>query len=531
VKPYRERMEQEAARLRAALRRLETTSGQHRAVAPDFQGIRRAHGAWVTVRRFDQARYDTLARELRAVEARLAAALAAPPGGRRLVVLVGCVATKRPAELDERGIARRWPAADVYTSPLWARRRAYAERQAPGAWAILSARHGLLRPDQPIAPYDATLAELTPRERQGWAHSCARAVLDHGPAHALRVEVHAGELYWRGLAAELERAGVEVALPVRGLAIGQQLQWYRQQEEHAAAARAATSSPTPSSPLTLKCQNEEDAAMPQPTAAQAPAGADVARTTSQLLAALEACWAAIRRQHPEVPAAVLVVAAGSDRRQGLFKWGHYARLRWRPRPVEGAGGGGAAALPEVLVAGEGLERPALEVMGTLVHEAAHAVADVRQLQDTSRDGRYHNRRYRQVAEELGLEVEEMAPYGHARTTMRPQTAARYAAQVEELAAALVLYRVAEAAPQRRRRTTAAGDEDGQGQDDGTRAGEDLDDDQEDDDERGRRRDYNLVPALCACGRRLRIARSVLAAGPITCGLCGADFEAVEPDDA
>ena len=117
MKPYRERMEQEAARLRAALRRLETTSGQHRAVAPDFQGIRRAHGAWVTVRRFDQARYDTLARELRAVEARLAAALAAPPG-RRLVVLVGCVATKRPAELYERGITRRWPAVDVYTSPL-----------------------------------------------------------------------------------------------------------------------------------------------------------------------------------------------------------------------------------------------------------------------------------------------------------------------------------------------------------------------------------------------------------------------------
>jgi hypothetical protein len=524
---YRERMEASAARVRAALARLAEVSTPRPAGAPGH--CRQLHelGRPVPVRRFDQARHDQLAAELRAVEARLAAALALPAGGRLLVVLVGCVATKRPAELDERGIARRWPAADVYTSALWAKRRAYAERTAPGAWAILSARHGLLRPDEPIAPYDATLAERSPLQRSGWAHQVARAVLDHGPGHALRVEVHAGELYWRGLAAELERAGVEVALPVRGLAIGQQLAWYRQQEERAAAARAATSSPTPSRLLTLKCQNEEDAPVPQQSTALAPAGADVDRPTSQLLAVLERCWAAIRRQHPEVPAAVVVVAAGSDRRQGLFKWGHFAALRWRPRPVEGEGGGGAAALPEVLVAGEGLERPPLEVVGTLLHEAAHAVADVRQLRDTSRDGRYHNRRYRQVAEELGLDVEEMAPYGHARTTMRPQTAARYADQVEELAAALVLYRVAEVAPQRRRRTTTAVGDDGQGQDDGTGAGEDLDDD-----ERGAgRRDYNLAPALCACAppRRLRVARSVLAAGPITCGLCGSDFEAVEPD--
>jgi hypothetical protein len=29
--------------------------------------------------------------------------------------------------------------------------------------------------------------------------------------------------------------------------------------------------------------------------------------------------------------------------------------------------------------------------------------------------------------------------------------------------------------------------------------------------------------VCDCGRRIRVAPSVLDAGPITCGICGADF--------
>ena len=154
----------------------------------------------------DPARREAVAGALRWVEERMAAALAVPPGGRLLVVLVGCVATKRPAELDERGRAREWPAADVYTSPLWTARRAYAEREAPGAWAILSARHGLLRPDAPILPYDATLGKLPVRERSGWAHHVAGDLYDFGPAHALRVELHAGEPYCAELAVLLERA-------------------------------------------------------------------------------------------------------------------------------------------------------------------------------------------------------------------------------------------------------------------------------------------------------------------------------------
>jgi hypothetical protein len=45
---------------------------------------------------------------------------------------------------------------------------------------------------------------------------------------------------------------------------------------------------------------------------------------------------------------------------------------------------------------------------------------------------------------------------------------------------------------------------------------------------GRVSSNNGVAARCGCGRRIRVAASVLEAGPITCGLCGSDFEPVGP---
>ena len=70
-----------------------------------------------------------------------------PPPHPPDIILVGCVKTKRPA---------RSPAKDLYTSPLWRCRQAYAEsRGVP--WYILSALHGLLDPDRRIDPYELAL--------------------------------------------------------------------------------------------------------------------------------------------------------------------------------------------------------------------------------------------------------------------------------------------------------------------------------------------------------------------------------------
>jgi hypothetical protein len=205
------------------------------------------------------------------------------------------------------------------------------------------------------------------------------------------------------------------------------------------------------------------------------------RAASLLVAALEHARQTIRYRHPDVPDAVVVVASGSEGKR--LNLGHFAPHRWQ---VSGAD------RHEVLIGGEGLHRSPLEVLGTLLHEAAHGLAQARGVQDTSRQGRYHNRRYAQLGRELGLEVTTVKPIGWSATTVPEPTAAGYAGQLEELQAALVLWR-----RQEHRLGT------------GTRS-------------------RNLLAAACGCGRRIRAAKAALAEAPIVCGACTHPFEPADP---
>ena len=204
---------------------------------------------------------------------------------------------------------------------------------------------------------------------------------------------------------------------------------------------------------------------------------------SVLVAALEHAWQRIRSRHPEVPEAVLVVASGAEGKR--LNLGHFAPHRWQ---VNGAD------RHEVLVGGEGLSRGPVDVLGTLLHEAAHGLAQARGITDTSRQGRYHNRRYATLAAELGLEVTSVKPIGWSATTVPEPTASVYAGQLEELAAALVLWR-------RQEQRIGPG---------------------------GRSR--NLLAAACGCGRRIRVAKTTLAEAPILCGACQQPFEPADPND-
>jgi hypothetical protein len=206
---------------------------------------------------------------------------------------------------------------------------------------------------------------------------------------------------------------------------------------------------------------------------------------SRLVAALEHAWTAIRTRHPDVPQVVIVVASGSDPRGRRLYLGHFAAGRWQltNQPTDRA---------EVLVSGEGLQRSPIDVLGTLLHEAAHGLAYARKLGDTSRQGRYHNRRYATLAQELGLDVAHLPPIGWSATSVPEATAARYGEVLAGLAEALVLWRRAEQAS-----PSAPG------------------------------RSRNALACSCACGRRIRVARSVLELAPILCGGCAQPFE---PED-
>lgn len=203
--------------------------------------------------------------------------------------------------------------------------------------------------------------------------------------------------------------------------------------------------------------------------------------SAPLVAALEASWAAIRARHPEVPAVVVVVGAGSGgAAAGGMKLGHFAAMRWRH---------GEQDVPEVFIGGEGLARGPLDVLGTLLHEAAHALAHAREVKDTSRQGRYHNRKYAALAKEVGLDVAEVPVIGWSGTTVRTDTASGYRVEVDALAAALTLWRHRELERPRGGRTSS----------------------------------NNPLPCTCDCGRRIRVAQATLDDGPILCGLCGEPF--------
>ncbi|MGH3233143.1 MAG: hypothetical protein ACRDOH_07785 [Streptosporangiaceae bacterium] len=203
----------------------------------------------------------------------------------------------------------------------------------------------------------------------------------------------------------------------------------------------------------------------------------------RLVAALDRAWAAVRARHPDVPEVVIALGAGSaGNAPGTLTLGHFAGDRWQ----RGDGG----SLPEMFVAGEGLGRGARAVLGTVLHEAAHGLASTRGIRDTSRQGRYHNTRYRRLAEELGLAVAQVDGIGWSGTTVTDAAAAVYAAEIGDLAGALVAWRH----PERRGGGRAGGSNNG-------------------------------LAARCGCGRRIRVAPAVYDAGPITCGICGGDFTA------
>lgn len=201
--------------------------------------------------------------------------------------------------------------------------------------------------------------------------------------------------------------------------------------------------------------------------------------TPALVRAIENTWFAIRANHPDTPEVVVTLGSGT-KSKGLVL-GHFAARRWIR---------GEQEISELFVGGEGLQLGAEGLLGTLLHEAAHGVANTRGVQDTSRQGRFHNRKFLAIGLEMGLELEQDPQLGWSNTSVPEATLKRYARQLRSLREALVAYRVGEA--------VSTG---------------------------GRTNNNNGVSAVCGCGRKIRVAESVLAAAPIICGLCITPFTA------
>ena len=75
---------------------------------------------------------------------------------------------------------------------------------------------------------------------------------------------------------------------------------------------------------------------------------------------------------------------------------------------------------EINLCAEYLNRPYEETCGTLLHEMVHLLNLQDGVQDTSRSGTYHNKKFKETAEAHGLIVEKGEKYGWHKTSLSPE---------------------------------------------------------------------------------------------------------------
>ena len=134
--------------------------------------------------------------------------------------LISCVRKKRPAPAL---------AKDLYLSEWFLRARGFVEATGH-PWFILSAKYGLVAPDQLLAPYEETLNRTGIAGRRAWARG-VEAQMDEQLPDFYRVVVLAGQRYREFLMDYLSRRWV-VEVPLEGLRIGEQLSWLGRQMAH-----------------------------------------------------------------------------------------------------------------------------------------------------------------------------------------------------------------------------------------------------------------------------------------------------------
>lgn len=133
----------------------------------------------------------------------------------RKIALISCSAEK---------LGRRAPAQELYTSQLFKKSAAWVRQQGITEWFVISAMYGLVRPEQPLPPYNYTMRNKTPEERAAWNLEIA-TYLDAWIPEGEQVEIvlMAGEAYagWIPMVAPFAK----VTQPMQGMQIGERLQF------------------------------------------------------------------------------------------------------------------------------------------------------------------------------------------------------------------------------------------------------------------------------------------------------------------
>jgi hypothetical protein len=115
---------------------------------------------------------------------------------------------------------------------------------------------------------------------------------------------------------------------------------------------------------------------------------------SDVITQLELAWKEIQSEHEDLPDAVITSSRRRQKSERQMRGQHCTNV-WKV---------GDVYLAEITIFGERFFDGAAQVMQTLLHEAAHALAQVREIKDTSNKGRFHNKKFVLLAEEVGLEA-------------------------------------------------------------------------------------------------------------------------------
>lgn len=247
-------------------------------------------------------------------------------------------------------------------------------------------------------------------------------------------------------------------------------------------------------------------------------------TGSSVVTTLERVWDAVRANYPELPAVVMVTGSALV---GPPRWGHTRADGWTDRTHQETRDGATTdlRLGEMFVAGETLARGASFTLETILHEAAHVLAKVRGVKDTSRQNRWHNQRFRALAEELGLEYPKESAHpqiGFSECLMTPGTKEEYAGVMEDLDRAIRLTVPPEG-------ILALSGDDGGG--DAPAGGKYIHHGGRSPRAEGAGSTTNNLKAICGCPtpRIIRASRKVLAEGEIVCLKCREPFKAETPE--
>ena len=137
-------------------------------------------------------------------------------------------------------------------------------------------------------------------------------------------------------------------------------------------------------------------------------GTDLDNRGSDTIAALETAWGAIRAKHPDVSADVVFVIGNGVRKGGIALGSVTVHPNLQDHRAQSSRAkSDPGKYHTVFIASQTLSLHPVKLLETLIHEAVHTIAATREIQDTSRQYRYHNRKFRTLCEEAGLSWEHV----------------------------------------------------------------------------------------------------------------------------